>query len=112
MLGQLEGQNKADGYFTGGLRFCSGVGRSLGGETGRVRCWTSRGEVEFEVLAADDREAGCGAETPETESLKHIEISHVEMKVNYLRMNVFPPLQWQLLGEQTWFALQQPQYKE
>lgn len=70
------------------------------------------GEVEFEVLAADDLEAGCGAETPETESLKHIEISHVEMKVNYLRMNVFPPLQWQILGEQTWFAPQQPQYKE
>lgn len=38
------------------------------------------GEVEFEVLAADDLEAGCGAETPETESLKHIEISHVEMR--------------------------------
>lgn len=50
MLGQLKGQNKVDGYFTGGLRFCSGVGRSLGGETGRVRCWTSRGEVEFEVF--------------------------------------------------------------
>ena len=45
------------------------------------------------MLAADGPETGCGAETPETESLKHIEISHVEMKVNYLRMNVFPSLQ-------------------
>ena len=53
------------------------------------------GHVEFEVLATHDHEAGCGAGTPDIGSLKidiNTEISHPEMTVNSLGMNVVPPL--------------------
>ena len=81
------------------------TGKSREDRCGEEEGKFSLGDVEFEVQAADDRESGCGAGI-QKQNLWNTEISHIEMKVNYLRKNLFPSLQWKLLREQTWSALQ------